>query len=37
MDSPKSLEAIMLGCTIHPVWEVNPVIWDNPKVSEEDF
>jgi len=37
MDSAKSLEAIMLGCTIHPVWEVNSVIWDSPQVSEEDF
>ena len=37
MDSPKSLEAMMLGCTIHPVWEVNPVIWNSPQVSEDDF
>ncbi len=37
MDSPKSLEAMMLGCTVHPVWEVNPVIWNNPQISEEDF
>lgn len=37
IESPKSLEAMMLGCTIHPVWEVNSVIWDNPQVSEEDF
>ncbi len=37
VDSPKSLEAMMLGCTIHPVWEVDPIIWDAPKVSEEDF
>lgn len=31
LDSPKSLEAIMLGCTIHPIWEVNSVIWANPE------
>ena len=37
MDSPISLEAIMLGCTIHPVWEVNPSVWNNPQFSEEDF
>lgn len=37
MDSPKSLEAMMLGCTIHPVWEVNPIIWKNFEITEEDF
>lgn len=37
LDSPKSLEATMLGCTIHPVWEVNPVIWSEPEKFREDF
>ncbi len=35
MDSPKSLEAMMLGCTIHPIWEVDPIIWRDPKEVEE--
>jgi len=34
MDSPKSLEAMVLGCTIHPIWEVDPIIWSNPKEPE---
>ena len=37
MDSAKSLEEIMLGCTIHPVWEVNSVIWDDPQAVEDGF
>lgn len=36
MDSAKSLEAIMLGCTIHPIWEVDPVIWSDPKEPEQE-
>lgn len=31
LDSPKSLEAILLGITIFPVWEVDPVIWSTPQ------
>lgn len=31
VDSPKSLEAIMLSCTIHPIWEVAPIIWSDLK------
>lgn len=27
LDSPKSLETILLGVTIFPVWEPDPVIW----------
>lgn len=37
LDSPKSLEATMLGCTIHPVWKVNPVIWSDPEKHGADF
>lgn len=37
LESAKALEAMLLGCTIHPVWEVNPIIWETPIVSEEDF
>ncbi len=35
LDSPKSLEAMILGCTIHPAWEVDPVIWSNPEENED--
>lgn len=31
MDSPKEIEAMMLGCTMHPVWEVDSIIWKEPK------
>lgn len=31
LESPKSLEAILLSLTIFPIWEVNPIIWDNPE------
>ena len=34
MDSPKALEAMLLGCTIHPIWEVDPIIWSDPKQPE---
>lgn len=34
MDSPKALEAMILGCTIHPIWEVDPIIWSDPKEPE---
>ncbi len=37
LDSPKALEAMALGCTIYPIWNVNPVIWDNPEDTEHDF
>lgn len=37
MDSAKSLEAMMLGCTIHPIWEVDSVIWSEPKEPEQEF
>lgn len=37
MDSAKSLEAMMLGCTIHPIWEVDSVIWSDPKEPEQEF
>lgn len=32
MESPKALEAMTLACTIHPIWEVDPIIWSE---SEE--
>lgn len=28
VDTPKYIEATMLACTIHPVWEVDPDIWE---------
>ena len=34
MDSPKALEAMILGCTIHPIWEVDKVIWSEPKETK---
>lgn len=34
MDSPKALEAMVLGCTIHPIWEVDPIIWSEPEELE---
>ena len=37
MDSAKSLEAMLLGCTIHPIWVVDPVIWSDPKGPEQEF
>lgn len=37
LESPKSLEAMLLGCTIHPIWEVDPVIWSEPKEPSEFF
>lgn len=27
VDTPKYIEATMLACTIHPIWEVDPDIW----------
>ncbi len=37
LDSPKSLEAMILGCTIHPVWKVNPIIWSDPEKIKDFF
>lgn len=37
LDSPKSLEALILGCTIHPAWKVNPIIWSVPEKIENLF
>ena len=28
VSSPKEIEAILIGCTMHPIWNVNPIIWD---------
>lgn len=30
LDSPKSLEAILLSATMHPIWHIEEVIWENP-------
>ena len=27
VDTPKYIEAVMLACTIHPIWEVDPEVW----------
>lgn len=37
LDSPKSIEAMILGCTIHPIWEVDPIIWSDPKVADGEY
>ena len=37
MDSAKSLEAMILGCTIHPIWEVDPVIWNKLNETEDEL
>lgn len=37
IDSPKSLEAMALGCTVFPIWEVNPIIWEDAKNPIEDY
>lgn len=37
LKSPKSLEAILVGTTIYPILEVDPVIWENPKDPGDDF
>lgn len=37
LDSPKSLEAMILGCTIHPAWKVDPIIWSDPDKIEDIF
>ena len=37
MDTPKALEAILLGCTLHPIWEVNPIIWSDMPKTDIDF
>lgn len=37
VDSPKSIEAILLGTTIFPVWEVDPVIWSISRNPEDGF
>ena len=34
LNSPKELEAIILAATIHPVWEVDPIIWNLSEVSD---
>lgn len=35
LESPKSLEAIMLGTTIFPIWKTDPIIWTTPKAPED--
>lgn len=37
LQSPKELEAMVLGCTIYPIWEVDPVIWINAESLEQEF
>lgn len=37
LESPKSLEAILLGTTIFPIWKADPVIWTTPKALEDQF
>lgn len=37
VDSPKSIEAILMGTTIFPIWEVDPVIWSTPRNPEDEF
>ena len=38
VDSPKSLEAIMLGTTVFPVQDIDETIWCAPEEpSEEDY
>lgn len=34
VSSPKEIEAILLGCTIHPIWNVEPIIWN---ITNEDI
>lgn len=36
-DSPKSIEAILMGTTIFPIWDVDPIIWSPQRDPEEDF
>lgn len=37
VESPKYLEAMIFACTLHPVWEVDPVVWNqmNEEVTEK--
>lgn len=37
LKSPKELEAMLLGCTIYPIWEVDPIIWKNMEHPESEF
>lgn len=37
LKSPKELEAMMLGCTIYPIWEVNSIIWKDIEHPENEF
>lgn len=37
LKSPKELEAMMLGCTIYPIWEVDPIIWMDIEHPENEF
>lgn len=36
-DSPKSIEAILMGTTIFPVWDVDPIIWSPQRDPEVEF
>lgn len=37
LKSPKDLEAMMLGCTIYPIWEVDAIIWEKIEHPENEF
>lgn len=37
LKSPKELESMMLGCTIYPIWKVDPVIWMDTEHPENEF
>ena len=38
LESPKSLEAIMLSATMHPIWQVEKIIWERAgDVFEEEL
>ena len=37
LETPKELEAIVLGCTIYPLWEVDPVIWSCIRNSGQEI
>lgn len=38
LESPKSLEAIMLSATMHPIWQVEKIIWEKlGDIFEEDL
>ena len=37
LKSPKELEAMILGCTIYPIWEVDSIIWKDTEHPESEF